>query len=103
MFNPGPRRIFRRTCFVLIALLSAAVSPSAHGASHLWVFNEVFSNADGSIQFIELKECCGAANETFLFNKWIKSNATGSMYTFTANLPCRDCTAHQHLLLATQS
>jgi hypothetical protein len=73
----------------------------AHGASHLWRFNEVFSNADGSIMFIEMKECCGAANETYLANKWVKSDVTGQMYTFPSNLPCTNCTANKFLLLAT--
>jgi hypothetical protein len=34
--------------------------------SHTWDFSEVFSNFDGSIQFIELRECCGGPGETGL-------------------------------------
>ncbi|MCI0366629.1 MAG: hypothetical protein L0219_22420 [Phycisphaerales bacterium] len=76
---------------------------TSHGASHLWRFQEVFSNADGSIQFIEMKECCGAPNETFLDNKWVRSDLVNVSYVFPNNLPCSNCTANKHLLLATQS
>jgi hypothetical protein len=92
-----------RTPFVALAALVAVlvVSAEARAGSHLWRFNEVFSNADGTIQFIEMRECCGAANETFLDDKWIRSDNTGVQYTFTENLPCIDCTANEHLLFAT--
>jgi hypothetical protein len=68
--------------------------------SHLWRIREVFSNADGSVQFIELYECCGAANEIFLQGKWVRSTATGSQFNFPANLP-PNSTANEYLLLAT--
>jgi hypothetical protein len=93
----------RASLLIVSAVLSLLPAASAHAASHLWRFNEIFSNADGSIMFIELKECCGAANEVFIVNKWVKSDATGEIFTFPANLPCNNCTANQYLLLATQS
>jgi hypothetical protein len=34
--------------------------------SHTWDFTEAFSSLDGSIQFLELRECCGGAGETGL-------------------------------------
>jgi hypothetical protein len=73
----------------------------ANAASHLWRFNEIFTNADGTIQFIELKECCGAAGETALQGKWVRSDATGNQYTFPQNLT--PPTSNRHLLLATAS
>jgi hypothetical protein len=92
----------RSITIILAALLvGGAAAPAAHAASHLWRFSEVFSNADGTIQFIEMRECCGAANETFLDDKWVRCDTTGMQYTFTANLPCTDCTANRYLLLAT--
>ncbi len=83
---------------ICVALLTPA-APRALAGSHLWVIHEVFSSADGSVQFIEMKECCGANNEIFLNGKWILSDTTGNQFDFPGNLPC--CTANQHLLLAT--
>lgn len=80
------------------AMLLAA---PALGASHLWRFNEVFSNADGTVQFIELLECCGGENETSLDGKWILSDTTAIQFDFPDDLQCIDCTANQHLLLGT--
>jgi hypothetical protein len=83
------------------AVASAFLAQGAQAASHLWRFNEVFSSADGTVQFIEMKECCGAQNETYLGGKWIRSVATGHQYTFPHNIPCSNCTANRHLLIAT--
>lgn len=85
-------------CALLVGLFGMA-TPGFAG-SHLWVINEVFSNPDGTIQFVEMKECCGAANETGLNNKWVISMTTGLQYDFTANLPA-GTTANAHILLAT--
>ena len=67
--------------------------------SHLWVVNEILSNADGSIQFIEMLECCGSSIETSLAGKTMYSDATGHQYTFPTNLT--GDTAHRYLLLGT--
>ncbi|MEK6675477.1 MAG: putative metal-binding motif-containing protein [Planctomycetota bacterium] len=80
----------------IFALLG--VSPTMAG-SHLWRINEIFSNADGTVQFIELKECCGATAETALAGKPLISVATGHTFTFPSNIPGN--TANKHLLIAT--
>ncbi len=90
------RTIVFGSIYVVILTLAA---PPALAGSHLWRINEVFSSADGSVQFIEMKECCGANNETGLSGKWIRSDTTGNQFNFPGNLPC--CTANRHLLLAT--
>lgn len=82
---------------VFVALVS--IPTSAHAGSHLWRINELFSNADGTVQFIELKECCGANNENGLSNKIVHSVSTGLAFTFPSNLP--GGTANKTLLLAT--
>lgn len=82
-----------------LGLVALCGTPALAG-SHLWRFNEVFSNADGTIQFIEMMECCGAANEVALSGKWILSNTTGNQFNYPANLPLGS-TANKHLLLAT--
>ncbi len=55
--------------FVLIpaAIVSAGI--------HTWRVTEIFSNADGTIQFIELTECCGGAGELGVNGGTIISNA----------------------------
>jgi hypothetical protein len=86
--------------FVIMALAAAAaVAAPAPGASHLWRIKEIFSTPDGSVQFIELKECCGGPAENFMQGKWIKSLATNHQYNFPANVPGN--TANKHLLLGT--
>lgn len=85
------------TTIGVIAMSSAGSTVMA--ASHLWRFNEVFTNASGTIQFVELKECCGADAEIFLSGKWIKSDATGVQFNFPSDL--NGGTANKYLLLGT--
>lgn len=93
----------KHSCAVVaVVSVSCAVTAPVMAGSHLWDIVEVFSSSDGSIQFIELEECCGAANETQLDDKTVTSTATGKVLTFTSNLP-PNSTAHAHLLLATQA
>ncbi|MFN0060486.1 MAG: hypothetical protein ACKVX7_18670 [Planctomycetota bacterium] len=84
---------------VVVALLFVGVARVDAG-SHAWQVNELFSNADGTVQFIELKECCGFASEIGLAGKWVMSNSTGNQFFFPINLT-PGTTANQHLLLAT--
>jgi len=93
-------RNFRTVARILVAsgLVAAAATP-AMAASHLWRIHEVFSNSDGTIQFIEMEECCGAMSETQLFGKWILSDATANQFDFPANLTGN--TANRFLLLGT--
>lgn len=72
----------------------------ALGASHSWRINEIFSNASGTVQFIELKEAFGNTAENGVNGKTMFSvgnNAT--FYTITANVSGN--TASRHLLFAT--
>jgi hypothetical protein len=74
-----------------------AASP-AHAKNHLWRFTEVFSNATGTIQFIEMQECCGADEETEMSATSITSNT--ATYNFPNDLA--GPTGHRWLLVATQ-
>ncbi len=84
----------------VIVSLSFAVTAPVMAGSHSWDIVEVFSNGDGTVQFVELRECCGLPNEIGLLNKFVRSTATGNQLTFTANLP-GGATANAHLLLGT--
>jgi hypothetical protein len=79
--------------------LTAEPAPARAPNSHLWVVNELFSSADGTAQFIELKECCGSSIEIFTNGLKIFSDATGNQFTFPSNLSGNS--AYRHLLLGT--
>jgi hypothetical protein len=85
---------------LLVAALIAGASGPLLAASHLWVINELYSNADGTIQFIEMYNCC-ADNETGLNGRYVISHATNHQYDFTQNLP-PNSTTDKYILLATQ-
>lgn len=82
-----------------ICFLFAVAAGSAHAKAHLWRISEIFSNADGTIQFIELNECCGSAGEILLTNASLTSNA--NTYQFPNDLAFFPGTAFGWLLIAT--
>jgi serralysin len=79
---------------LLFTLLNAA--NSAQAAFHLWKFDEVFSNTDGSVQFIELVD--GSNFESSVGGQQLKSN--GNTITVPTNLPS-SITSNHHMLFAT--
>lgn len=84
---------------VAIAGLIAATATPCRAGSHLWRFNEIFSNPAGTVQFIELKESGGASAEHWLDGKWVLAVGAGNQFTFSADLV--GDTSNRHLLLAT--
>jgi len=91
----------RSTIVSMAATISGlSLASSTFGGAHTWRVNELFSNADGTIQFVELKECCGGAGETFVAGLQVKSqSAPGLAFTFPANLV--GPTSNKTILLAT--
>ncbi|MGE4619769.1 MAG: PKD domain-containing protein [Planctomycetota bacterium] len=83
---------------LLLPLIFATVPALAGG--HLWDINELYSNSDGSIQFVELHVPMAACCENFMNNKYIRSTVTGAEFLFTGNLA--GDTSFAHLLVATQ-
>ena len=83
----------------LVALSLFAAMPT-HAAFHFWHVKEVFSNADGSVQFIELFDSFN--NENFVSGHTLRSNSDGVIKNFTllSNAPS-SLTANKHLLFAT--
>jgi len=88
-------RILPTLTWALLFILGAT-SP-AHAKNHLWRFTEFFSNADGTIQFIEMQECCGSDAEIQMASTSIRSNAKS--YDFPNNLS--GDTARHWILIAT--
>jgi hypothetical protein len=74
---------------------------AARAAFHLWHVKEVFTNADGSVQFIELFN--SNPGEQFVINHPLRSNSDGVIKTFTipSSLPNSPSTTNTHMLIAT--
>lgn len=89
-------------CGLLVALtgLVGVGVPRAHATFHLWDVNEVYSNADGSVQYIELITTFNS--QQFTNGRSINaldSAAIINTFTFPSDTPSP--TAGHHLLLAT--
>ena len=87
------------------ALVSIVATPfivvaSAWAGAHTWNVVEVFSNGDGTIQFVELMEPGGASGEINIGGLAVTSNATGNELIFPANLPVGS-SANASILLGT--
>ena len=84
--------------FLFASLIAShsAIDPAPPG-SHLWIVNELYSNADSSVQFVELWECCGSSIEVQMGGKDVFS--LSHHFTFPSDLT--GDTAYRFLLLAT--
>jgi hypothetical protein len=90
-----------KTASHLLALvLMFAASSASQAAFHLYRIQQLFTNADGTVQFVVLRECCSTDGE----NQWkgLSLRATpGGTFTFPTNLPSGE-TAGTSVLVATQ-
>jgi hypothetical protein len=71
----------------------------AYGGAHTWDVNEVFSNADGTVQFVELREANGTPGEVNLAGRPVTSDALGTTFVIPSNVA--PPSTNKHLLLAT--
>jgi hypothetical protein len=76
-----------RTTRFLLSLILFAACANAQATFHLWRMTQFYSNADGSVQYIELVAQAGF--QQFISGHTITSRqgATTRSYTFTTNLP----------------
>lgn len=94
-----------RKFFTLLVFFISSIS-TAHATFHSWEINELFSNADGSIQFIELFEAKGDDDSHLLFsdNPPAQLSSTDGSIThlmaFPSDLPS-NLTANRFFLIAT--
>ena len=86
--------------FALAIGLLAGIAESALAGQHTWDVNEVFSNADGSIQFVELREANGTPGETGLPSQQISSTVQGESF-FIGGGPLTPPTSNKFFLIAT--
>ena len=76
----------------------ALATTSVQAFFHFWHFDEIFSNADGTVQFIEMTTT--SSGEIFANGVQIRSTSTGKIFTFTGpNLTSP--TTNKNLLIAT--
>ncbi len=99
--------------WVLTAALALA-APVAWATYHTFQIDEIFSNADGTIQYVVLHETEGMDGQNLLAGKAFTATqgTTSKQYFFQENLPGSVCdsygcsmlspTAHAHVLIATQ-
>jgi hypothetical protein len=79
----------------LAAALALAAQP-AFALFHTWDIDEIYSNADGTIQFIELREAEQADDQTIL--TLAKVTSTASTFLFPSDLEDHDTSAKRLLL-----
>jgi hypothetical protein len=85
----------------LVALvLLLAASSAAQATFHMYRIQQLFTNADGTIQFVVLRECCGTDGE-HMWNGLTLRATPGGTFTFPSNLPSGE-TAFTSVLIATQ-
>ena len=79
----------RHRLFVLVATVLLFAAPVAHASYHTFQIEQIYSNADGSVQFIVMHESVGLNGESFWTGNKLTSSRAGVMQTltFTNDLP----------------
>src|SRR4051812_35615020 len=72
---------FCTATFIAFCVAIGAATRIAHAAFHLWNVKEVFSNADGSVQFVEMFD--NSPGETSVSGLKLRSNSDGVIKEFT--------------------
>ena len=92
-------RLLRLSTFATFLLAAL----SAFAAFHLFRIEQIYSNADGTVQFIVLHESTGSNGESLWQNQSLTSTHLGvtKTLTFASNLPSAS-TAGKRVLVATQ-
>src|SRR5215831_732284 len=86
----------------LFALMMFAAS-GAHAAFHLFQIEQIFSNADGTVQFVVLHEFTGSNGENFWTGHALVSMSAGGNKNFPfPNDLANGQTANKRVLVATQ-
>src|SRR6187401_542059 len=85
---------------IAVALLALSAA-NVQAAFHLWTMNELYSNADGTVQFIELTALAGGQEFLTGHSLTTTGNEGGTRsFTFPSNLP--GDTSGKRMLIATQ-
>lgn len=95
------RNVLLRAGMLTAGMMMLIPNAAVLAGGHTWDVYEVFSNADGTIQFIELRETGGGATENGTGGKVVSSVSTGKTFMIPANVPGN--TSLRYYLIATQS
>src|SRR5262245_10001647 len=91
---------WRRSVVVPAAfLIGTAAGPAAYAGEHTWDVWEVYSNADGTVQFIELRETNGGNTENGVNGNAVSVSPSG--HSITIPNPVVGGTAFHSYLIAT--
>jgi hypothetical protein len=85
-------------------LLGLLLACQAHATFHLWTISELYSSADGAVQFIELHESSIFNGENMLSNHFITcvSGSLSNTFIFPTNLPST-LTAGKYFVIGTSN
>ncbi len=88
--------------YILAACAFAFMAP-ALAAYHTWIIDQIYSNADGTVQYIMLRESSGFDNEQFLAGRSLTITHAGvtKAFTFSGSLPS-SATAGRRVLIGTE-
>jgi len=88
---------------ILCAAAAALVAPLAGASFHLFQIDSIYSNADGTVQYVVLHESTGSNGENFLMGHQltVQHGAVVKNMMFDHNLPSGQ-TANRYALIATQ-
>ena len=92
----------KRALIGLATLFIALGAISAQAAFHLFRIDQVFSNADGTIQYVVIRESTGSNGENFWAGQSLATtgSAGAKQFQFPSNLPS-SATASRSVLIAT--
>src|SRR5262244_1349011 len=87
----------------MLAIVVALFAAAAHANFHTWKIEAIYSNADGTVQFVVLHESMNVPGEDQWAGKAVTSTYAGvtKTFTFPANLPSNR-TSGKRVLIATQ-
>lgn len=91
---------FTRTLRILMLLGGMLFAQSASATFHLWVLSELYSNADGTVQYIELSTLDN--DQEFVSGFAISASQGASTHTFTIPSDLPTGTAGHKFLVGTQ-
>jgi len=91
-----------RTLRLVVVFAALLAAPLVHASFHTFKIDRLYSNADGTIQYVVLRESAGSNGENFLQGQVLTSTHAGAtkVFPFPANLP-NGSTARRQVLIAT--
>lgn len=85
----------------LAAVVGMLGAGTASAGVHTWDVNEVFTDSTGQIQFVELKNPPGFANETGVNGQTMSNGNAAQNFAISGTVPGTGTTSDKHYLLAT--